>query len=102
MSKLNPIIQKKIESINFYGPYCSFCRTCRNKNMEYYTKMEPNQCLKIINLIKKVRNKKAIMDIKRTISVSPNKNSIVQKETFETEKRINSKNDTIEKENFII
>ena len=92
LSKLNeinnPIIKKNIESINFYGPYCSFCPTCRNKNIEYYDKMEPNQCLKIINLIKKVRNKKSIMDIKRTISVSPNKKSIVQKETLETEKRI--------------
>ena len=92
MNKLNeinnPIIKKNIESINFYGPYCSFCPTCRNKNIEYYDKMEPNQCLKIINFIKKARNKKSIMGIKRTISVSPNKKSIVQKETLETEKRI--------------
>ena len=106
LSKLNeinnPIIKKNIENINFYGPYCSFCPTCRNKNIEYYKNMEPNQCLKIINLIKKVKNKKTLMDIKRTTSVSPNKKSIAQKETFETEKRINSKNDNSEKEHLLV
>ena len=87
----NPIIKRNIESINYYGPYFSFCPSCRSKNMEYYNNMEPKQCLEIIHLIKKVRNNNDILNIRRTSSVSPIKKSVAQKDTLESEKGINDK-----------
>ena len=90
----NPIIKKNIESINFYGPYYSFCSSCRNKNMEYYNNMEPNQCIDIIHLIKKIRHKNPVMNITKNSS----KKKSVQKDTLESENFINSKNEVSENE----
>ena len=92
----NPIIKKNIESINCYGPYFSFCPSCRNKNMEYYNNMEQKQCLEIIHLIKKVRHSNDIMNIRRTSSVSPIKKSNIQRETLESENGSNPKGDSTE------
>ena len=94
----NPIIKKNIESINFYGPYFSFCPSCRNKNLEYYNNLETNQCLELIHHIKKLRHKNPIDDLrKRKSSVSPIINSNIQKKTIESDKIINEdeKDDTI-------
>jgi len=110
ISKMNevninhPIVKKSIESINYYGPYFSYCPSCRNKNLEYYNKMEPNQCIGLIHFIKKVRNKNEMMNIRRTSSVAPNKKTNFQKETFESDNDNNSKDDYTENEkldNFI-
>lgn len=60
----NPIIQKHLEFINYYGPYYSYCPACLNRNLEYYNNLEPNQCLKLINYIKKIRGKKNIISFK--------------------------------------
>ena len=59
----DPIINKNLESINYFGPYFSHCPPCRNRNLEYYRKLEPKQCLDIIHQIKKIRFKKTLMDI---------------------------------------
>ena len=90
------VIKKNIESINCYGPYFSFCPSCRNKNMEYYNNMEPKQCLEIIHLIKKVRHSNNIMNIRRTSSVSPIKKSKIQREALESENGSNPKDDSTE------
>ena len=94
----NPIIKKNIESINFYGPYFSFCPSCRTKNLEYYNNMEPNKCLELIQFIKKIRHKNNLINIRRTFSVSPNKKTMMQKETLESENGLNSKGDFSENE----
>ena len=49
----NPTIVKYLEGINFYGPYFSYCPPCGNKNLEFYKNLEENQCLQIIQQIKK-------------------------------------------------
>ena len=51
----NKIIDRNLENINFYGPHCSFCPSCKTKNLEFYNYMEPNQCLELINHIKNYR-----------------------------------------------
>ena len=90
----NPLIQKNIESINYYGPYFSFCPSCKNKNMDYYNNMAPKQCIELIQHIKKLRYKNPVLNIRKTVSVSPNKKStIIQKETLESEKEVNYKDD---------
>ena len=49
----NPLIKKHLESINFFGPYYSYCPPCRNRNIEFYNNLEPNQCIEIIKCVKK-------------------------------------------------
>ena len=60
----NPIIKKNLEFINYYGPYYSYCPPCLNRNLEYYNNLEPSQCLKLINYIKKFRGKNNIISFK--------------------------------------
>ena len=60
----NPVIEKNLEYINFYGPYYSYCPPCLNRNLEFYNNLEQNQCLKIIKYIKKIRGKKNIINLK--------------------------------------
>ena len=51
----NKNIEKNIKSINYYGPHFSFCSLCKIKNMDFYNRMEPNQCLELINHIKNIK-----------------------------------------------
>ena len=51
----NKTIELGVKEINYYGPHFSFCPTCKNKNLEFYNYMEPNQCLELINHIKNYR-----------------------------------------------
>jgi hypothetical protein len=51
----NKTIEKSVKSINYYGPHFSFCPSCKNKNLQFYNYMEPNQCLELINHIKNYR-----------------------------------------------
>ena len=89
----NPIIKKSVESINNFGPYFSFCPSCRNRNMDFYNNLEPNHCLELIHYIKKIRHKNPLLEIRRrTASVSPNIQSSNQKETVESD-RILSENE---------
>ena len=66
---LNPIIEKNVESINYYGPYFAYCPYCRDKNVEFYNNMEPNQCIHLIQHIKQLRKNKVINNLKRSASV---------------------------------
>ena len=61
----NPIIKKHLENINYYGPYYSYCPYCRNRNLEFYNKLEAGQCLKIIQYVKKIIGKKNFLNIKK-------------------------------------
>ena len=53
----NPLVDKNLENINFYGPYFSYCPPCYNKNIEYYNNLEINQCLDLLHHIKKYKIK---------------------------------------------
>ena len=53
----NPLAKKHLESINYYGPYYSYC-TCGNKNLSFYQKLSLNQLVKITNYIHQYREKK--------------------------------------------
>jgi len=52
------IIYNHLNSMNFYGPYFSYCPYCCNNNIKYYKHMERKQCLSLLNYIKMDRNKK--------------------------------------------
>ena len=64
----NPLVKKYLESINFFGPYFSYCPPCRNRNFEFYQNLEPNQCIDIIKWIKKAKGKSLVFnkEIKKT------------------------------------
>ena len=71
----NPIVNKNLESINYYGPYFSHCPPCYNRNLNYYKNLEINQCLEIIHHIKKNRMKNTIIDIKKKSNTEKNRPS---------------------------
>ena len=52
----NPFIYKKLERINFYGPYYSYCSQCGIKNIDFYQKLPMGQLNSITNEIRKHRN----------------------------------------------
>lgn len=58
----NPNVIKYLEGINFFGPYFSYCPPCGNRNLEFYNNLEQNQCLQIIQQIKKNKGKNIILN----------------------------------------
>ena len=89
----NPVIERQLENINYYGPYYSYCPPCLNRNLSYYNHLEPNQCLKLIQYIRKTRGKKNIITIKESKSVSSDKKT--EKKVSSLEENVND-NDTID------
>ena len=84
----NPVLKKNIESINFYGPYFSFCPFCRIKNVNYYKNLEPNKCTEIIHFIKKMKNKNNnIFESNRNEPTLQNKRFTLIDETRESDIR---------------
>jgi hypothetical protein len=61
-----------LKSMNFYGPYFSYCSNCSNNNIKYYKYMERNQCINLLNYIKNERNKK--LEIQESKFREKNKN----------------------------
>ena len=78
LSIKNPLVDKNLENINFYGPYFSYCPPCYNKNIEYYNNLEINQCLELLHHIRKLKikdNKKKEKENK-TVVRKENENNI--------------------------
>ena len=91
----NPIVKKNLEFINYYGPYYSYCPPCLNRNLEYYNNLEPNQSLKLINYIKKIRGKKNIIRFKEKLATTNRKTE--KKSSFDEDigKTIDNESDKI-------
>ena len=90
----NPIIQKNLENINFYGPFYSYCPPCLNRNLEFYNNLEENHCLKLIQYIRKIR-KKNILNIKGNNSTSLTDQKRQKKLSDFKENNNNSVNETV-------
>ena len=56
----NPIVNKYLEKVNFYGPYYSYCPPCRNNNMEFYKKMSQENAIDLLQFIRKNKDRKEI------------------------------------------
>ena len=56
----SPLIQKELESINFFGPYYSYCPPCSNRNIDYYNNLPQNKCIDMINVIKKAKRPNSV------------------------------------------
>ena len=92
---INPVIERQLENINFYGPYYSYCPPCLNRNLVFYNHLEPNQCLKLIQYIRKTRGKKNIINIKENISKSSEKKS--EKKVSSFDENLNDNETIVEK-----
>lgn len=57
----NPAVKKNLENINYFGPFYSHCPSCKNRNLEFYEKMESSQCIELLKCIKKQRGKTAMI-----------------------------------------
>ena len=51
----NPKIKRDLELINYYGPLYTHCKLCNNRNLEFYQNSEPNQTLKLLNFLKRMK-----------------------------------------------
>ena len=87
----NPTVMKYLEGINYFGPYFSYCPPCGNRNLEFYKNLETNQCLQIIQQIKKNKGKNIIVNKKKE-GDSNNKIEQINKDSQDiNEKSINIK-----------
>ena len=51
----NPKIKRDLALINYYGPLYTHCKLCNNRNLEFYKNSEPNQTLKLLQYLKKIK-----------------------------------------------
>ena len=51
----NPKIKRDLELINYYGPLYTHCKLCNNRNLEFYQNSEPNQTLKLLHFLKRMK-----------------------------------------------
>ena len=51
----NPKIKRDLELINYYGPLYTHCKICNNRNIEFYQNSEPNQTLKLLHFLKRIK-----------------------------------------------
>ena len=85
----NPIIKKYLESINFFGPYFSYCPPCRNRNMEFYNKMNHNEAIKLMQYLKKVKGKDNIItSSKKNVNTFRGNKNVNYQNTSHTNKSI--------------
>ena len=85
----NPIIKKYLESINYFGPYFSYCPPCRNRNMEFYNKMNHNEAIKLMQYLKKVKGKDNIItSSKKNVNTFRGNKNVNYQNTSHTNKSI--------------
>lgn len=56
-------IINQLESINFFGPYYSYCPPCGNRNIDFYKNLDKNKLIQIVQQIKKIRTKGILWNI---------------------------------------
>ena len=59
----NENILNQLESINFFGPYYSYCPPCGNRNIDFYKNLDKKKLVEIVQQIKKMRGKNNIGNI---------------------------------------
>ena len=53
----NPLANKYLERINYYGPYYSYCPSCGIRNLNFYQKLPINNLFKFTRIINQYRKK---------------------------------------------
>ena len=58
----DPIKNKYLELLKFYGPYYAYCPPCNNRNMEFFNQLDRSQCFNLLNYMKKENNKNKLIE----------------------------------------
>ena len=53
----NELVMKQLESINFFGPYYSYCPPCSNRNIDFYKNLDSQTLASLVQQIKILRGK---------------------------------------------
>jgi hypothetical protein len=53
----NELVMKQLESINFFGPYYSYCPSCSNRNIDFYKNLDSQTLVSLVQQIKILRGK---------------------------------------------
>ena len=53
----NELVMKQLESINFFGPYYSYCPPCSNRNIDFYKNLDYQTLVSLVQQIKILRGK---------------------------------------------
>ena len=53
----NELVMKQLESINFFGPYYSYCPPCSNRNIDFYKNLDSQTLVSLVQQIKILRGK---------------------------------------------
>jgi hypothetical protein len=56
----NSNLMKQLESINYFGPYFSYCSECAIKNINFYKNIESDVLFDIIKQIKNIKDKQLL------------------------------------------
>ena len=51
---------KQLESINYFGPYFSYCSECAIKNINFYKNIESDVLFDIIKQIKNIKDEQLL------------------------------------------
>lgn len=65
----NKYALNQLESINFYGPYFSYCPECGPRNTNFYKNIDSNILIDIIGQIKKNKDEQIMQKLMRTKKV---------------------------------
>jgi hypothetical protein len=84
----NPNVIKYLEGINYYGPYFSYCPPCGNRNLEFYKNLEINQCLRIIQQIKKNKGKTLVLNSEKNKENKLNRLETIDRNIQENENSV--------------
>ena len=64
---------KHLESINFFGPYYSYCPPCGNRNIDFYQNMDKKKLIQIVQQIKKIRGQTVFDSLSKRNIINKNK-----------------------------
>ena len=67
-------IMKHLESINFFGPYYSYCPPCGNRNIDFYQNMDKKKLIQIVQQIKKIKGQSSFESLSERNNININKN----------------------------
>ena len=65
-------IMKHLESINFFGPYYSYCPPCGNRNIDFYKNLDNKKLIQIVQQIKKMRGSGPFGNLTERIQINNN------------------------------
>ena len=55
----------QLESVNFFGPYYSYCYQCGNRNVDFYKNIDSDTLIEIVGQIKKNKDEQVLRNLNR-------------------------------------